>query len=66
MATITSKINDGYSATIYPEVEYGRGNGYYFHYTSEKENAIEPSKVPLSIHNELIPQINAIWKGDQR
>lgn len=65
MITVTSKINDAYSATVYPEVIYGGGNGYFFHYSEEGGKAIDPYKVPLNIRNELIPQIEIAWKGEQ-
>ena len=60
MITITSKVNPAYSVTVFPESQYGNGNGYFYHYSIDN-CVITPSDLPKEIKDELKPLAEEEW-----
>lgn len=58
MNTIRSGVNPAYSVAVFPEKEYGGGNGYFFYLTADGPKggkAIPACDLPKEVKEEMVP-----------
>ena len=61
MKTIKSEVDSSWCVVVYPEKQYGSGNGYFFTKTKNKDTAYAPNEVPGDVVAELRPLAVEAW-----
>ena len=57
--TVTSSIDNSFSAVIFPLPQFNGGNG--FHYT-KGGMLVTPAHVPAEVKDEMEAEVKKIWK----